>query len=115
MFLTAARNGGSRALHLIRLSPTAGRVDCVVSHAEGRDARRERGWLFGGGSCTVQDADGGADVYVERGPVVGVAGHAGDVGGVELHVNRAVVQNTCRRLCQVHVPVPPASRHPASR
>ena len=32
-------------------------------------------------------------------------------------VNRAVAQNTCRRLCQVQVqvPAPPVSRHPAAR
>jgi hypothetical protein len=30
-------------------------------------------------------------------------------------VNRAVVQNTCRRLCQVQAPLPLASRHPAAR
>ncbi len=29
------------------------------------------------------------------------------------HVNRAVVQNTWRRLCQVRRPLPAASRHPA--
>ena len=32
-----------------------------------------------------------------------------------LQVNRAVTQNTCRRLCQVQVPLPPVSRHPAAR
>ena len=30
-------------------------------------------------------------------------------------VSRAVVQNTCRRLCQVHVPRPSPPRHPAAR
>jgi hypothetical protein len=30
-------------------------------------------------------------------------------------VNRAVVQNTCRRLCQVQAPPPARSRHPAAR
>ena len=30
-------------------------------------------------------------------------------------VNKAVVQNTCRRLCKVHLPWPAASRHPAGR
>ena len=29
-------------------------------------------------------------------------------------VNRAVVQNTCRRLCQVHRPLPVLSRQPAT-
>ena len=29
--------------------------------------------------------------------------------------NSAVVQNACRRLCQVHRPLPAASRHPAAR
>ena len=31
----------------------------------------------------MEDAGGGADVHVEGDAVVGVAGHAGDVGGVE--------------------------------
>jgi hypothetical protein len=30
-------------------------------------------------------------------------------------VNRAVVQNTCRRLCQVHLPSPFTSRQPIAR
>jgi hypothetical protein len=30
-------------------------------------------------------------------------------------VNRAVVQNTCRRLCQVQAPSPCSSRQPAAR
>src|ERR1039457_1291694 len=30
-------------------------------------------------------------------------------------VTRAVVQNTCRRLCQVQSPLPLASRQPAAR
>ena len=30
-------------------------------------------------------------------------------------VNRAVVHSTCRRLCQVHGPLPPGSRQPAAR
>jgi hypothetical protein len=30
-------------------------------------------------------------------------------------VNKAVVQNTCRRLCQVHLALPSGSRHPAAR
>ena len=41
-------------------------------------------WLGGGGAGAVEDADGGANVHVEGDAVVGVAGHAGDVGGVEL-------------------------------
>jgi hypothetical protein len=35
--------------------------------------------------------------------------------GLSFQVNRAVVQNTCRRLCQVHLPWPSASRQPAAR
>jgi hypothetical protein len=35
--------------------------------------------------------------------------------GSSFQVNSAVVQNTCRRLCQVHVPVPSTSRQPAFR
>ena len=35
--------------------------------------------------------------------------------GSSFQVNRAVVQNTCRRLCQVHRPLPSASRHPIAR
>ena len=31
------------------------------------------------------------------------------------HNGGSRAQNTCRRLCQVHVPLPAASRHPASR
>jgi hypothetical protein len=38
-------------------------------------------WLF---VRAVEDAGGSADVHVERDAVVGVAGHAGHVGGVEL-------------------------------
>src|SRR5689334_8828961 len=40
-------------------------------------------WLLGGGVGAVEDAGGGADVHVEGDTGVGVAGHAGDVGGVE--------------------------------
>ncbi len=53
--------------------------------------RRERpgpssrpGRLLGGAAGAVEDAGGGADVHVERDAVVGVPGHAGHVGGVEL-------------------------------
>jgi len=35
--------------------------------------------------------------------------------GSSFQVNRAVVQNTCRRLCQVHLPFPAASRQPVAR
>jgi putative transposase len=35
--------------------------------------------------------------------------------GSMFQVNRAVVQNTCRRLCQTQMPVPSVSRHPAAR
>ena len=35
--------------------------------------------------------------------------------GSSFQVNRAVVQNTCRRLCQVHLPLPPGSRQPIAR
>src|SRR5579859_3608595 len=41
------------------------------------------GGLLGGVAGAVQDALGGADVHVEGDAVVGVAGHAGHVGGVE--------------------------------
>jgi Peptidase S24-like len=34
--------------------------------------------------------------------------------GSRCQPDRAVVQNTCRRLCQVQVPVPCSSRHPAA-
>src|ERR1022692_1936866 len=40
--------------------------------------------LFGGCAGAVQDAGGGADVHVQGGADVGVPGHGGDVGGVEL-------------------------------
>ena len=39
---------------------------------------------MGTAAGAVEDAGGGADVHVERDPVVGVPGHAGHVGGVEL-------------------------------
>src|SRR6202050_5234252 len=39
--------------------------------------------LLGGLAGAVEDAGGGAEVQVEGDAVVGVAGHAGDVGGVE--------------------------------
>src|ERR1017187_9998658 len=42
------------------------------------------GVLCGAGAGAVQDAGGGADVHVQGGADVGVAGHGGDVGGVEL-------------------------------
>ena len=42
------------------------------------------GPLLGGRACAVQDARGGADVHVKRDAVVGVPGHPGHVGGVEL-------------------------------
>ena len=35
--------------------------------------------------------------------------------GSRFQVNRAVVQNTCRRLCQVHLLFPSASRQPMAR
>ena len=41
-------------------------------------------WLLRGGAGAVEDASGGADVHVQGDAVVGVAGHAGHVGGVEL-------------------------------
>ena len=72
-------------------------------------------WLLGGGAGAVEGAGGGADVHVEGDADAGVPGEAGDVGGSMFQVNRAVVQNTCRRLCQVQMPVPPVSRHPAAR
>ena len=40
--------------------------------------------LLGGCAGAVEDAGGGADVHLEGDAVVGVAGHAGHVGGVEL-------------------------------
>src|SRR2546423_11642788 len=40
--------------------------------------------LLGSGAGAVKDAGGGADVHVEGDAVVGVPGHAGHVGGVEL-------------------------------
>jgi GntR family transcriptional regulator len=41
-------------------------------------------WSLGGGAGSVQDAGDGADVHVQGDAVVGAAGHAGYVGGVEL-------------------------------
>jgi hypothetical protein len=72
-------------------------------------------WLLGGGAGAVQDAGGGADVHVQGDAVVGVAGHADTSVASSFQVNRAVVQNTCRRLCQVQAPLPCSSRHPAAR
>src|SRR6266487_2658373 len=40
--------------------------------------------LFGGGAGAVEGAGGGADVHVEGDADVGVAGQAGDVGGVHV-------------------------------
>src|SRR5690349_11870184 len=40
--------------------------------------------LLGGCAGAVQDAGGGADVHVEGDADVGVAGHAGDVGGLQV-------------------------------
>src|SRR4029077_5031711 len=40
--------------------------------------------LSGGCAGAVQDAGGGADVHVEGDADGGVAGHAGDVGGLEV-------------------------------
>ena len=40
--------------------------------------------LFGGSVGAVEDAGGGADVHVQGDAVVGMAGHAGHVGGVKL-------------------------------
>ena len=42
------------------------------------------GMLLGGCAGAVQDAGGGADVHVEGDADVGVAGHAGDVGGLQV-------------------------------
>jgi hypothetical protein len=57
--------------------------------------------LPGGCAGATEGAGGGADVYVEGDADVGVSGEAGDVGGM-CQVNRAVVQKTWRRVCQVH-------------
>ena len=40
--------------------------------------------LLGGGAGAVEDAGGGADVYVQGDAVAGVASYAGHVGGIEL-------------------------------
>ncbi len=42
------------------------------------------GVLLGGCAGAVQDAGGGTDVHVEGDADVGVAGHAGDVGGFQV-------------------------------
>ena len=52
--------------------------------AIGPALHRGRARLCGGLAGAVKDAGGGADVHVECDPVVGVTGHAGDVGDVEL-------------------------------
>jgi hypothetical protein len=44
--------------------------------------RRTR-WLLGGFAGAVEGAGGGADVHVQGDAIVGVAGHAGHVGGVQ--------------------------------
>jgi hypothetical protein len=73
------------------------------------------GVLFGGCGCAVEDAGGGADAHVERDAVVGVAGDAGHVGGVEFpgeqcsgaeHVPQAV---PCPRALAAGV-APPGGR-----
>ena len=68
----------------------------------------------GGFAGAVEDAGGGADVHEQGGADVGVPGHGGHVGGSSFQVNRAVVQNTCRRLCQVHFLFGLLSRQPAA-
>ena len=57
--------------------------------------------LLGGVTGAVEDAGGGADVHVEGDAVVGVAAMRDTSVASSFQVNRAVVQNTCRRLCQV--------------
>ena len=59
-----------------------GRSQCPRADRPGPSSRP--GGLFGGLAGAVKDAGGGANVHVERDPVVGVACHAGDVGYVEL-------------------------------
>src|SRR5712691_5096661 len=55
----------------------------LASRCQVYGSSRARVWLLGGGAGAVEDAGGGADVHVEGDAGVGVAGHAGDVGGVE--------------------------------
>ncbi len=68
----------------MRILPTDARLESSRVHGEGRGARRSQPRLFSGCSGTVEDSGGGANVHVEGGAVVGVPGHAGYVGGVEL-------------------------------
>jgi hypothetical protein len=60
----------------------AGQVTTSTSHPPGSSSCRAR--LLGGCAGAVEAAGGGADVHVERDAVVGVAGHAGHVGDVQL-------------------------------
>ena len=54
-------------------------------------------------------SQGGADAVC--GSHVGAEAGDGDLVAGQ----QAVVQNTCRRLCQVQAPLPCSSRHPAAR
>ena len=58
-------------------------VVLLILSALGTPALQSR-HLLGGGAGAVQDAGGGADIHVQGDAVVGVAGHAGHVGGIEL-------------------------------
>src|SRR5579859_1055210 len=60
----------------------AGQVTTSASHPPGSSSCRA--WLLGGRAGAVEDARGAADILVERDAVVGVAGHPGHVGDVEL-------------------------------
>ena len=78
--------------------------------------RRGRACLLDRGTGVVEDTRGGADVHIEGDAVVRVAWDMRDTSvASSFQVNKAVVQNTCPRLCQVHLPLPPGSRHPTAR
>jgi hypothetical protein len=70
--------------------------------------------LVGGFAGAVEDAGGGADVHEQGGADVGVSGHAGHVGGVQLPGEQGRGAEQVPQACQVHLPLPSSSRQPAA-
>ena len=77
------------------------------SDAGAREVPMKSSALCGASAGAVEDAGGGAAVQVQGGADVACPAMAGTSVAWSFQVNRAVVHSTCRRLCQIHGPLPP--------